>query len=145
MTDLFICRRTLAGSDEGTRYFHYEEIEPYTRTTDESYASLDDFRLQEIACLKSRIEELEDRANQVEEVKWLPIESAPRDGTLVMGWWPNMRIDQYPCAVFYDQGVYQNPKAWSLASNLEYGEVYPTKFMPLSKPPSNIISEEKGE
>lgn len=83
------------------------------------------------------------RANQAEEMTWLPIESAPRDGTWVMGWWPNMRIDQYPCAVFYDQGVYQNPNAWSLASNLEYGEVYPTKFTPLPKPPSKIISEEK--
>lgn len=67
--------------------------------------------------------------------QWRDISSAPRDGTWLMGWWPHMRIDQYPCAVFYDHGVYQNPNAWTLASDLEYGEVYPTLWKPLDLPP----------
>lgn len=28
MTNLFICKRTLGGSEEGTRYYQYEELAP---------------------------------------------------------------------------------------------------------------------
>ncbi len=67
---------------------------------------------------------------------WRGIESAPRDGTWVMGWWPHMKIDEYPAAIFYDEGIYSNPNAWVWVGNLEYGEVYPKFWQPLPQPPT---------
>ena len=71
---------------------------------------------------------------------WRPIESAPKDGTWVMGYWKTMPITQYPCICFADR-CFSNPNAFETVQSNEYGseEVYPTHWMPLPPPP------QKGE
>ena len=63
--------------------------------------------------------------------EWLPIESAPRDGTWIQGYWPTMGIGLYPFIVFWDEG-------WEPAhySSRDYGEVFPLFWRPLPAPPT---------
>ena len=63
--------------------------------------------------------------------EWKDISTAPRDGTWIMVYWPTMSIGMFPFTVFWDEG-------WEPASNYarDYGEVYPTHWMPLPKPPT---------
>ena len=67
---------------------------------------------------------------------WRPIESAPKDGTWVMGYWKTMPITQYPCICFADR-CFSNPNAFETVQSNEYGseEVYPTHWMPLPTAP----------
>lgn len=90
---------------------------------------------------KKRIETiqfaLEHLARSLDE-GWQSIETAPKDGTWILAYWPTMKIGEMPCAVFYDEGVYSNPNAWMTVKNNEYGadEVYPTHWMPFTKDPT---------
>jgi len=61
---------------------------------------------------------------------WQPIETAPKDGTWIMVYWPTMGIGQYPFVVFWDEG-------WQPArySDRDYGEAFPTHWMPLPAAP----------
>ena len=61
---------------------------------------------------------------------WQPIETAPKDGTWIMVYWPTMGIGQYPFVVFWDEG-------WQPArySDRDYGEAFPTHWMPLPPAP----------
>lgn len=63
--------------------------------------------------------------------QWQPIETAPRDGEWIMAYWPTMGIGMFPFVVFWDEG-------WEPASHYarDYGEVYPTHWMPLPPPPT---------
>lgn len=62
--------------------------------------------------------------------EWRPIECAPKDGTWIMVYWPTMGIGQYPFVVFWDEG-------WQPArySDRDYGEAFPTHWMPLPAAP----------
>jgi len=66
--------------------------------------------------------------------EWKTIDSAPKDGAWIMTWWKDMRIGMFPFVVFYDEG-------WEPASDYarDYGEVYPTHWMELPKPPPKEI------
>jgi hypothetical protein len=62
---------------------------------------------------------------------WQPIETAPKDGTVVLLYWPTMGIYVYPLAGFHMGDEY----GWELSANREYGEVMPTHWMPMPAPP----------
>ena len=68
-------------------------------------------------------------------MEWQPIESAPKDGTIVMIYWPTMSIHQYPTCAFNHGDEY----GWELVSNRDYGEVFPTHWMPLPEPPKETV------
>jgi hypothetical protein len=68
------------------------------------------------------------------EVKWQPIETAPRDGTVVFLYWPTLSITAYPAVgVNHDDGY-----GWEWLQWRDYGEVIPTHWMPIPLPPSPI-------
>ncbi len=71
-------------------------------------------------------------------LEWQLIETAPRDGTWIMSWWRTMSIKDYPCVVYYEEGCYGNPAAWSTVVTDSYGcdEVYPTHWLALPDPPT---------
>jgi len=68
------------------------------------------------------------------EMEWQPIESAPKDGTWIFGYWPSMSITDYPAVIFADD--HSNHDIWYMPSNFEFGCVYPTHWMPLPAPPA---------
>ena len=74
-------------------------------------------------------------------MKWQPIETAPMDGTWILGYCPTLSISKYPVTCFYEEGCYGNPRAWTTTAVTEYGsdEVYPTHWMPLPKPPKEDL------
>lgn len=69
---------------------------------------------------------------------WKPIESAPKDGTVVLGWPCTGRYNRdYPAPMVWERG----DEAWFFAA-ADYGEFYnvnnsdaPTHWMPLPTPP----------
>lgn len=71
-----------------------------------------------------------------EGLGWRPIESAPKDGTLILAYWPTMSISQYPCVIFWDGDCHRDE--WIVVNNRDYGEVYPTHFLPLPQPPTEL-------
>jgi len=66
--------------------------------------------------------------------QWQPIETAPRDGTHILGYWKTMRITDYP-AVLYKDDCFLNPNAFSFVGKVELEEVFPTHWMPVPTPP----------
>ena len=68
-------------------------------------------------------------------MEWQTIETAPKDGTFVLIYWPTMSIYQYPLCAFNHGDEY----GWELVSNRDYGEVYPTHWMPLPEPPKETV------
>ena len=66
--------------------------------------------------------------------QWQPIETAPRDGTHILGYWKTMRITDYP-AVLYKDDCFLNPNAFSFVGKVELEEVFPTRWMPVPTPP----------
>jgi len=68
--------------------------------------------------------------------QWQPIETAPRDGTHILGYWKTMRITDYP-AVLYKDDCFLNPNAFSFVGKVELEEVFPTHWMPLPTPPKD--------
>jgi len=67
--------------------------------------------------------------------QWQPIETAPRDGTHVLGYWKTMRVTDYP-AVLYKDDCFLNPNAFSFVGKVELEEVFPTRWMPVPTPPN---------
>jgi hypothetical protein len=63
---------------------------------------------------------------------WQPIETAPRDGEWVQLYWTTMPITMYPAIGFNSGDEY----GWECVSQTDYGEVIPTHWMPLPKPPA---------
>ena len=61
--------------------------------------------------------------------QWQPIESAPKDGTRVLVWWPYWR--SYPVSARWFNGE------WDSYCRLEGDSVGPTHWMPLPAPPSS--------
>ena len=76
------------------------------------------------------------------EMQWRPIEEFKgEDGEWVQLYWYGMPINMYPAIGYYEDGLYANPKSWSLVSHPEYGEVFPTHWMPLPNPPQENQDE----
>lgn len=63
--------------------------------------------------------------------EWQPIETAPKDGAWVLVYWPTMPITIYPKTAFNCGDEY----GWDTPD--DYGQVYPTHWMPLPAPPTN--------
>lgn len=64
--------------------------------------------------------------------EWKPIETAPKDGAIVMLYWPTLSITRYPAV-----GTNHNDGCgWDLINDRDYGEVFPTHWMPLPEPPT---------
>ena len=81
-----------------------------------------------------RILELEKQLEQ-RAPQWQPIETAPRDGTHILGYWKTMRIMDYP-AVLYKDDCFLNPNAFSFVGKVELEEVFPTRWQPVPTPPN---------
>jgi hypothetical protein len=62
---------------------------------------------------------------------WHPIETAPKDGEWVFLYWKTMPITMYPAVGFNVSDEY----GWELVCERDYGEVLPTHWAPLLKPP----------
>lgn len=62
---------------------------------------------------------------------WQPIETAPKDGTVVMLYWPTISINAYPAVGFNHDDDY----GWAWSQWMDYGEIFPTHWMPLPAPP----------
>ena len=62
---------------------------------------------------------------------WQPIETAPKDGTVVFLYWPTMSITRYPAAGMHHGDEY----GWEMYVDRDYGEIFPTHWMPLPAPP----------
>lgn len=69
---------------------------------------------------------LEALAERVPE-GWQTMESAPRDGTWILAYWPTMPMTTYPRVVFWDDG-------W-ICTDRDMGEYFPTAWMPLPAAP----------
>ena len=65
---------------------------------------------------------------------WMPIETAPKDGSYVLGCGPHYTRGHYVDAIHY----YQD--RWTIVWMEGYGE--PTHWMPLPAPPANAQSPE---
>ena len=67
--------------------------------------------------------------------EWQPIATAPKDGSWIMVYWKTMRISMFPMIVFWDEG-------WEPANDFlkDYGEVWPTHWMPLPEPPIKVTA-----
>lgn len=67
--------------------------------------------------------------------EWLPIESAPRDGTWFLGWNPTGIIeDQVQVYSWHNPGL-GDPPWWINAADSNDGDDQPTHWMPLPSPP----------
>ena len=73
-------------------------------------------------------------------MEWQPIETAPKDGAWVFLYWPTMSISAYP-AVGHSHG---DEYGWETV-NRDYGEVYPTHWIPLPEPPAALSQDAKTE
>lgn len=63
--------------------------------------------------------------------EWQPIATAPRDGSVLLLYWPTLSITNYPAVgVNHDDGY-----GWEWLSNRDYGEVFPTHWLPLPEAP----------
>lgn len=62
---------------------------------------------------------------------WMPISTAPKDGTWVFLYWPTMSITTYPAVGFHCGDEY----GWEMVADRDYGEVYPTHWADLLPPP----------
>ncbi|CAB4188119.1 Domain of unknown function DUF551 [uncultured Caudovirales phage] len=65
--------------------------------------------------------------------EWQPIETAPKDGTWILGYWRDQRITEYPRVIFANDCSQHD--VWYTADNRDFGPVYPTHWMPLPEPP----------
>lgn len=78
------------------------------------------------------------QSDNPQTTNWQPIETAPRDGTWIFGYWPTMSITEYPRVIFADD--HSEHDIWFMPDNLDFGCVYPTHWMPLPPPPERIKS-----
>lgn len=69
---------------------------------------------------------------------WQLIDTAPKDGTWVLLYWPTMAITAYPACGFSHADEY----GWELAQDRDYGEIIPTHWRPLPAAPSASIEGE---
>ena len=72
-------------------------------------------------------------------MKWQPIETAPKDGTWVLAYWPTMSITLYPKVAFNMGDEY----GWETPD--DYGQIFPTHWMPLPEPPQPDRALEGGK
>ena len=70
--------------------------------------------------------------------KWLPIETAPMDGSFILAYWPTMKITNFPETIFSD--FCSEHDIWYLARDLDFGPVYPTHWMPLPAAPQQEVN-----
>jgi hypothetical protein len=101
----------------------------------------------EFSSMKIRIEELEakvkrltsrgieDMRNEIEQLRaknqWQPIETAPKDGTQVLLWWPYWCVDTPIVGSYnFDHDEWDSMSAISIVDSPP-----PTKWMPLPEPP----------
>ncbi len=66
------------------------------------------------------------------QTRWQPIETAPKDGTFVLLWWPRWQPRQPTIGRFGIHGIQQ----WWAPEVLEWEGDGPTHWMPLPLPPS---------
>lgn len=64
--------------------------------------------------------------------EWQLIETAPKDGTMVLLWWPFWRKDRAVVGKFGFEGIRQ----WFASEALEGDGDPPTHWMPLPDPPA---------
>lgn len=64
--------------------------------------------------------------------EWQDISTAPKDGTFVKLYWKDMSISMYPAVGFNHGDEY----GWEIVSNLDYGQAFPTHWMPLDNLPT---------
>lgn len=72
---------------------------------------------------------------------WQPIETAPKDGEWVFLYWPTMSISMYPFVAFCVGDEY----GWEGAAFTDYGEVFPTHWMPIPSAPALIQEHEESK
>jgi hypothetical protein len=77
--------------------------------------------------------------DRLSDNSWQPISTAPRDGSVVMLYWPTLSITNYPAVGFHHGDEY----GWSLQDR-DYGEVIPTHWRPLPAPPPIPTPTEPG-
>lgn len=66
--------------------------------------------------------------------QWRPIETAPKDGTPVLLWWPDWT--SWPAAGFWYEDACEGGNNWKLAGQRSPAYVKPpTHWMPLVEPP----------
>lgn len=75
---------------------------------------------------------------------WQPIETAPKDGTIILGW---SEYEHFPAPMCFgrprdDDGAHKGARTtWNYADYLldrAAGEVFPTHWQPLPAPPEDI-------
>ena len=67
-------------------------------------------------------------------IKWQPIETAPKDETLILGFDPNADCPIYVIR-WFSLNDETGPGYWIEAGGEEYESWNPTHWMPLPKPP----------
>jgi hypothetical protein len=75
-------------------------------------------------------------------MNWKPIETAPRDGTWFLAFWPQYRIGpwEYRSLVMQTEWVFDaDDNSWGFESGENYADEFdgdaPTHWMPLPNPP----------
>jgi hypothetical protein len=66
--------------------------------------------------------------------EWHPIDTAHKDGSLVMLYWPTMSICMYPAIGVHHGDEY----GWEIISIPDYGEAFPTHWMPVPAVPKGV-------
>jgi hypothetical protein len=70
---------------------------------------------------------------------WQPIETAPKDGTHILAYWPEIywAKNVAQCETWFGPRFLGPDCCWQSASAYEYGDaVKPTHWMPLPEPPA---------
>ncbi len=70
-------------------------------------------------------------------MEWQPIETAPRDGTNILVWWPSEM--HCPVTAHYSTGKWTNEPgfAWKFTGWGQEKKTEPTHWMPLPEPPKD--------
>lgn len=135
--ELFICRRTVGGSDEGTRYFQYEEVAPYAPRK----SANDAVEAMENIIFAFRQRGWEEYVKEAEKVKaaltsepvagWRPIETAPTTGKQMI---LLLTPSRFPQVAFSNTW-------WTAGFSVENKPTHWMEIEPLPAPPH---TEERG-
>ena len=75
------------------------------------------------------------------DMQWQPIETAPKDGTRILAYWPDTYGNNSAVQVETWWGPWGKASTWQSAFEWADGACVPTHWMPLPPPPSEAAND----